>query len=468
MCTAAFWVAGGLIFRWRDESNACEEPDGGWPGVSVLIPAYNEASVIATSVRAALAVDYPELEVLVLDDGSTDDTETAALRAAGGDSRCRVIRDPVNRGKADRLNAGLAEARHDLIAVMDADTHVHPAALKLLVARMSRSEMVAAVAGSPHVTNRGRLLLAMQVLEAAAVIGLIRRTQSVTGRVGVVAGVLGLFRRDRVLAVGGYDPRMATEDIDLTWRLLLAGWETVYEPHALVGMQVPSTLPALWAQRKRWARGQGEILHVRFGEASRWRNHRMWLLSFEALASLLWVVALSASLDRRAHRTRAHGPRALRSRARLGDRDRGRGHDPAGLSPSVSEHPYDRTIPRAFLLGALYPPLYWLINAAAALRTEVARAAARTEGRARRVGHPAGAARGRPGTHRGDVTGRAVAGQQARSRRSRLSRCSRPAPERERAPRRRLRAPHRRRARRGGRRRASGPSPAARRWPPSR
>ena len=82
----------------------------------------------------------------------------------------------------------------------------------------------------------------MQVLEAAAIIGLIRRTQSLTGRVGVVAGVLGLFRRDRVLAVGGYDPRMATEDIDLTWKLLLAGWETVYEPHALVGMQVPSTV----------------------------------------------------------------------------------------------------------------------------------------------------------------------------------------------------------------------------------
>ena len=122
----------------------------------------------------------------------------------------------------------------------------------------------------------------MQVLEAAAIIGLIRRTQSLTGRVGVVAGVLGLFRRDRVLAVGGYDPRMATEDIDLTWKLVLAGWETVYEPHALVGMQVPSTLGALWAQRKRWARGQGEVLHVHLAQVIRWRNHRMWLLALES------------------------------------------------------------------------------------------------------------------------------------------------------------------------------------------
>jgi hypothetical protein len=88
------------------------------------------------------------------------------------------------------------------------------------------------------------------------VIGVIRRTQSLTGRVGIVAGVLGLFRRDRVRAVGGYDGRMATKDMDLTRKLLLDGWQTAYEPRALVGMQVPTTLAALWAQRKRWARGR--------------------------------------------------------------------------------------------------------------------------------------------------------------------------------------------------------------------
>ena len=173
---------------------------------------------------------------------------------------------------------------------------MHPAALKLLVARMSRSPLLAAVAGAPHVTNRGRLLPAMQILEAASIIGLIRRTQSLTGRVGVVAGVLGLFRRDRVLAVGGYDPRMATEDIDLSWKLLLRGWHTAYEPRALVGMQVPASIGALWMQRKRWARGQGEVLHVHFDEVRRWRNRRMWLLGFEAFASLLWVGALALAL----------------------------------------------------------------------------------------------------------------------------------------------------------------------------
>jgi len=370
VCTAALWMAGGLLFRVLDEPTDGREPEGGWPGVSVLIPAYNEAGVIATSVTAALASDYPALEVLVLDDGSTDDTEAAALEACGGDVRCRVLRDPVNRGKADRLNFGMHQAEHELVAVVDADTHVHPQALRLLVARMSRSPMIAAVAGAPHVTNRGRVILAMQVLEAATIIGLIRRTQSLTGRVGVVAGVLGLFRRDRVLAVGGYDPRMATEDIDLSWKLLLAGWETVYEPRALVGMQVPATLGALWAQRTRWARGQGEVLRVHLRAASRWRNHRMWLLSIGAMASLLWVLALAASLVLAALGSVLFDQEVIGFAFAWGIAIA----CIATIQLLVAlglEHGYDPTCLRAFLVAAIYPIAYWLISAAAALHSQV-------------------------------------------------------------------------------------------------
>ncbi len=257
--SAASWIAGGLMFRLLDEHPADRpvEPVGGWPGVTILIPAFNEEAVIAISVGAALRSDYPRLEVLVLDDGSTDETEAAAIEAAAGDPRCRVLRDPVNRGKAEQLNNGLAQAAHELVVVTDADTHLHPYAVRHLAARIESSPILAAVAGGPHVTNRVGFICAMQVLEAAAIIGLIRRTQSLTGRVGVVAGVLNIMRRDRVVAVGGYSGSMATEDIDLTWRLLMAGWQTAYEPRAVVGMQVPGSLSALWAQRKRWARGQG-------------------------------------------------------------------------------------------------------------------------------------------------------------------------------------------------------------------
>ena len=171
--------------------------------------------MIASCVDALRAVDYPELEVLILDDGSADGTPEVAGQAAAGDPRVEVVPDPVNRGKADRLNAGFARATHELVIVTDADTHLHPQAPKLLVSRISRSPRTAAIAGAPHVTNRRTVLAGLQILETASIIGLIRRTQAVIGHVGVVAGVLGLFRRDAVLSAGGYDGAMATEDIAL-------------------------------------------------------------------------------------------------------------------------------------------------------------------------------------------------------------------------------------------------------------
>jgi poly-beta-1,6-N-acetyl-D-glucosamine synthase len=364
-------VAGGFLFSLLDESVEPEAPPGGWPGVTVLIPAYNEEAVIELSVRAALAADYPDVQLIVLDDGSTDATSAVATTSGAGDPRLDVVRDEVNRGKAAQLNRGFDRARNGLVVVTDADTHLHPLALKLVVARIERSPRIAAVAGAPHVTNRGRLLPAIQILEAASIIGLIRRTQGLTGRVGIVAGVLGVFRRDAVLGVGGYDDRMSTEDIELTWRLLLAGWLTDYEPNALVGMEVPSGLSALWAQRRRWARGQGEVLRARLREVWRWRHRAMWPLAVEALGSLVWVVLAGLAFT-------------LAVIDLLTDSDIP--YVRLGLAWGVAisvvatlqlafaigvERRYDPTALRAFLLGPLYPLGYWAISAAAAIRSEV-------------------------------------------------------------------------------------------------
>ena len=368
--TAALWVAGGIMFKVVDEREPAV-PAGRWPGVTVLVPAYNEAPVIATSVLAALGSHYPRLEVLVLDDGSKDGTAEVAREAAAGDPRCEVVRDEVNRGKAERLNIGFARAQHDLVLVTDADAHLHPLAVRRLVERLSRSPMVAAVAGGPFVTNRAYLISALQVLEAAAVIGLIRRTHSLTGRVGVVAGVCGLFRRDAVLEVGGYDDAMATEDIDLTWRLLLAGWHTAYAPDALVGMEVPTTVKALWSQRKRWARGQGEVLHKYLRTTFCWRHHQMWLLSSESVLSLLWCLGLVLSLV-------------------LAVANVMFGHDLGtfayGLAWGVAisvvatvqlliamwlRYTYDHWGPRSLLVASIYPAVFWIASAAATLHSQL-------------------------------------------------------------------------------------------------
>jgi biofilm PGA synthesis N-glycosyltransferase PgaC len=277
----------------------------------------------------------------------------------------------VNRGKSERLNLGLRRARHDLVIACDADTHMHPHAPKYLVARMLRSRLNAAVAGSPHVTNRTNLLCAMQVLEAASIIGLIRRSHALRGRVGTVAGVLALLHRDRVLAVGGFRGQMATEDIDLTWRLLLAGWHTTFEPQALIGMQVPAGLASLWAQRCRWARGQGEALHEHLGRVVRWSHRGMWLVAVEGVLSLLWVVAWAFALTLAAIDLFVPAWHTIFGFAVAW-----------GVAIAVVcavqvafalsiDSRYDRRALRALLLGPLYPLFFWAISALAALRAEL-------------------------------------------------------------------------------------------------
>lgn len=368
--TSARWIAGGVIFRLFDERRTGTTPEGGWPGVSILIPAFNEDSVITGSIEAARSVDYPTLEILVLDDGSNDRTASRAREAAAGDPRVRVVQDPENVGKGDRLNLGFRDAQHDLVLVTDADTHLHPNALRPLVSRLLRQPSTGAVAGAPHVTNRQNLLTSMQTIEAASIIGLVRRTEALSGRVGTVAGVLGLFRREAVLEVGGYNGYMSTEDIDLSWRLLMKGWETTFEPTALVGMQVPANIKALWAQRKRWARGQGEVLRVNGREVMRWRNRRLWPLVVESTSSLLWVTAAFATLILALIEqfTPAAIPMlglalawgiAIGSIAML--------QVATGLT--IDSH-YDKGSKRAMFEGPVYGLLYWLVGAGAALRYE--------------------------------------------------------------------------------------------------
>jgi biofilm PGA synthesis N-glycosyltransferase PgaC len=370
--SAAIWIAGGTLFSFiRERGVQPELAPGEGPPVSVLIPAYNEAVDIGDAVRAALRLDYHDLEVLVLDDGSTDGTAERAAEAGGGDSRVRVLRDPQNKGKAERLNSGAREARGKYLMVQDADAQVHPLAIRVLVARLETSPHLAAVAGDARVTNRGTVLAALQTLEFAAVIGLIRRTQALTASVGVVAGIIGMFRRDAFVAVGGYDARMATEDIELTYRLLLAGWETTYEPRGLVGMQVPTALRALWHQRLRWARGQGEVLHAHGPAILRWRHRHLWPILAESLASLTWIALFGLVLAITA------------VRVVVGDSSAVFFLLPAwGVAVAVItaiqflvalaiERRYDRLAGLAMLACPLYPAAYWLLNATCAVTSQL-------------------------------------------------------------------------------------------------
>src|SRR5579864_2258794 len=250
--TSLLWMVTELVYRFRRDSPqpAQETPDHELSFVSVLVPAYCEGAVIDRSIQGLLAMDYPHFEVIVINDGSADDTAERA-RAYLSDPRLRLVNKRVNQGKAMALNDAIPCTRGELLLVMDADAVPDPRLLRYMVPHFS-SARVAAVAGNPRVRNATNLLCRLQAVEFSSVIGLMRRAQRIWGRVMCISGVVGMFRKAAVVEADLFTPGMATEDIDLTWKLQRRFYDVRYEGRALVWMIVPDTVSLWWSQRKRW------------------------------------------------------------------------------------------------------------------------------------------------------------------------------------------------------------------------
>ncbi|MGE5612654.1 MAG: glycosyltransferase [Bacillota bacterium] len=225
-------------------------------GVSVVVPAYNEAAVIEKTLAALLALQGNNAphEIIVVDDGSTDGTGDIAERFS---SRVRVIRK-VNGGKASALNLGIQEARNEIVLVLDADTVIGSTCISMLRPHFADPGVVA-VAGNVRVGNRRKLLPRLQAIEYVASLSLDRRAQDVLNTISVVPGAAGAFRRSAVLAVGGYPGDTLVEDADLTIMLLQAGGKIHYEPAAVVWTEAPQRLRDAIKQRRRWAFGTVQV-----------------------------------------------------------------------------------------------------------------------------------------------------------------------------------------------------------------
>ena len=262
------------------------------PAISVLIPAYNEGRVLERALTSLMQLDYPEYEVLVIDDGSTDDTLEIAAQWEGqrGSGEFRVITKP-NGGKADALNAGIAHSKHPLIFCMDADSYLEPRTL-LMAARHFQDPAVGAVAGNVKVENRGHLLTNLQALEYIEGLNLPRRAQGFVSAVNIVPGPCGLFRREALEEVGGYDLDTFAEDADLTLKLLAAGWRVEYEDQAIAWSEAPETWRDLTQQRYRWTRGILQAIRKRKGLLIRpFPDFPLWISTIQlAFEALVWPV----------------------------------------------------------------------------------------------------------------------------------------------------------------------------------
>lgn len=293
---AGAWIASAVRFalaRERAEDDAFYDiPDADLPAITVLLPAFREQLTIGAALDALRAVDYPDLEVIAIDDGSPDGTADVIAVHLGEDPRLRLMRKEVNEGKAMAMNDALAIARGEVIVVIDADAQIAPRAIRAIAAHFVRIPRMGGVTGNPRPINLGSWLAEMQVVEFAAQVSLMRRAQVTWGRILTMSGVVSAFRASVLADVGLFDPRMDTEDIELTWRIQKRFYDVRYEPRAVVGMGVPVTLRGLFRQRLRWGRGLIQVLLEHGDILFHWRNRRHWPVMIEAIISILWWHAL--------------------------------------------------------------------------------------------------------------------------------------------------------------------------------
>jgi len=232
-----------------------EEHDGFEPLVTILVPAFNEGAVIQGAIQSLLELDYPSYDILVIDDGSTDDTYARAAELEGyyGRATVRVV-SKSNGGKAHALNTGIALARTPFVLCMDGDSRLAPGTLRYAMPHF-RDPRVGAVAGNVKVVNRRNLWTCLQALEYIEGLNMARRAQGFVRAVNIVPGPIGIFRRDTLARVGGYESDTYAEDADLTLKLLTDGWHIVYEDRAIAYTEAPEHLLDLLKQRYRWTRG---------------------------------------------------------------------------------------------------------------------------------------------------------------------------------------------------------------------
>jgi len=292
---SVLWMAGGLLFWFSRERHWSwgREDDvptlKGNPLVSVIVPCYNEENNVVDTIESVLNQRYKNIEVIAVDDGSTDGTGFILNQLARKHLRLRVIHLAHNQGKAIALKTGVAAAKSEWLVCIDGDAKLDRDAVAYIVAPMLENPRVGAVTGNPLIRTRSTLIGKIQVGEFSSIIGMIKRTQRMYGQIFTISGVVAAFRRTALADVDYWSDDIITEDIDISWKLQLKHWSIFYEPRALCWVLMPETLKGLWKQRLRWAQGGTEVFRKNMTRLWQWRNRRMWPLFAEYCLSTAWA-----------------------------------------------------------------------------------------------------------------------------------------------------------------------------------
>lgn len=279
----AYLYINEYTFRKSEEFN---------PFVSVIIPVYNEEKVLEKSIKSLLDQDYSNYEIIIVNDGSTDNTKSVAESLVGYHktvlSNIKVsLITQSNSGKAKALNAGIQYSKADFILCMDGDSQLSPEAIKSAVRHFTNPK-IGAVAGNVKVLNRHKFFTDLQALEYIEGLNMARSAQSFIRLVNIIPGPIGVFRKKAIQDAGFYSSDTFAEDADLTLKIIASGWKIYYEPNSISYTEAPANLQQLLKQRYRWTRGILQSLRkhkrllinptINFGH-----SFILWSMFYEAL-----------------------------------------------------------------------------------------------------------------------------------------------------------------------------------------
>lgn len=288
-----FWISGAIIFsNAREKNTSFDFKKYNWPKISILVPCYNEEATISETIDYLSKLSYPHLEIIAVNDGSSDNTGEILIGLQKQYKKLRVIDCKENRGKANALHIAAHASTSEYLLCIDSDAILDDAAPYYLIHHfLERGERVGAVTGNPRIRNRDTLLSKMQLVEYSSIIGSIKRTQRVLGKIMTVSGVVVAFRKKALVDIGLWDRDMITEDIAVSWKLQKRFWDIRYEPRALCWMLVPETLRGIWKQRVRWSQGGQEVLLKHYDIFFSWKQRRIWPIYIEQFLSIIWSFA---------------------------------------------------------------------------------------------------------------------------------------------------------------------------------
>jgi len=229
------------------------------PFVSIVVPAYNEAKTIESCIRSLLCSDYEKFEIILVDDGSTDNT-LEKMKLFSDHPQVQII-SQANGGKASALNHGYELSRGEIIIFADADGIFERDTIKRLIEAFV-DEKVACCCGNDAPTGLHFNITKLQNLQAHVGTGYVRRALAYVNCLPIVSGNIGAFRRSVLDKIGLFKVGFIGEDLELTWRVHKAGYRVAFEPRALVRAEAPHTWKGLWNQRVRWARGFIQTMRI--------------------------------------------------------------------------------------------------------------------------------------------------------------------------------------------------------------